>query len=323
MKNLTKLIAATSVAIFATIVMSTQTFAATSVDVYCDGNDDQEKIAAVLDDDVIINIHGECVLTDWLVIDGMSNVVIEGNNSTITVSLASYDEEADIAIIGLMIANGSVVINDVNLVLDSTMRGNALAFYVAASDLHLNNVVVDGFGSAMLVLGEPIAEGSRVIANGFVASNVRGTVDSLFGPVNVAIGTAGGGNVINWVSGWSDAEWAVALSFMGVPDIATENYMVDSRVLLEGDFVMFWDDGFMVFGTINPVNQLVNCGFPVGSQWDICTETGGGDGENGSDNGNEIEAPGTGIGSINTTILIVTSLLIIGCGAMATKRARL
>ena len=323
MKNLTKYITAALIAMFATIVLSTTlTYAATSVDVYCDGVDDQEKIFNVLADDTIINIYGDCAFTSYLTISGYNGLVLQGDGNTTFTKYAPFFP-------GIIAPrnNSSLTINDIIMIRDPATPdadgdGANEAIDVYSSNIYLNNVIMDGFSGGITFNGS----GSVLTATGLVITNTRDmTVLGL--QINLAISLDDGNNIINWISGRSDAETAIGMFALAadVPDIASR-FSISNSVLSESDFEMTLEifEGFGAFVTTAPINKLVNCGFPVGSEWDICPDTGGGEEPGGGNNENEIEAPGTGIGNgINTTIVIATGLLIIGCVTMVAKRARL
>ena len=313
MKTLTKYITATLLAItmfsITTILSITPTYAATSVDVYCDGVDDQDKISAVLADDTTINIYGDCVFTDYISVWGLTGVVLQGDGDTTFTKYAGFAP-------GLIQPyNSSVTINDIKIVRDPSApmvdeTDEGIDSY--SSNLYLNNVTIDmnGFG-----IGVGLIDGGVLTATNLVIINTGG-FDFIpeLGGINVAIGLVGDGNVVNWISGRSDADLAIfAVDFFGTGlDIqsAASIITLGGNVLSDTDFELIWDDP-QLFATTICVNQFVNNGFQLGTQWD-CRDTGGGTEEpEGGNNGNEIEAPGTGIFGDSFTSLSIIIISII------------
>ena len=317
MKTLTKLIASTLIAIFTiTILLTTPTYAATSVDVYCDGVNDQDKIQPVLADDTIINIHGdangECVFTNNIKIQNYTGVVLQGGQD-ITALIQSIDSYSIAGLI--MVTNSSVTINNISLVRDPsvpTEDEQEEGMWVYNSDLYLNNVTIDGsyiFKTGIVFNGP----NNTLTATDLLMTNMKNNPDD----PSISIILVNGGININWISGRSDA--IVAFGMVG----GSSDVTINGVVLGEEDFYIF-DEG-NVYITSAPINHLVNCGFPVGSQYDICPDTGGGTEEpDGGDNGNEIEAPGTGHlgGGMSAIIFGISTLLLIGCGASIIVRSR-
>ena len=320
MKNLTKLIAAL-VAIFATIVMSTtSTHAASSIDVYCDGIDDQDKISAVLVDDATINIHNDCVFTSALQISG-SGITLQGEGNTIFGALD------DIYLIRLSYGAAATV-SDMILELSDSFN-IYYALFLSPSDfnlttLNVNNVTINKFPMGISLAG---MEGSvSLTASGLVVTNTSSVDVGLGFDINIAI-LSGGNNVMNWVSGRSDAEYAIFQSdfpgYTEMDDISevAKKVIINENTLSGSDFVSLSDD-VRSYGTISPINHLVNCGFPVGSEWDICTNTGGEEPEDGN-NGNEIEAPGTGVNFGNNQVILIGCILTVIAGSMLVVQKKL
>ena len=311
MKNLTKYITATlATLLLAIIVISTPTYAATTVPVECDGIDDQVKIEDALANDTIINIQGDCVFTGPIHIQDIQNLVIEWNGNTIT-----YSGEPGGGFSGFIwILNSNVTVNDMSIVLDPAYPDDSVAFVVGeGGDLYVNNVIVDGFSSAVLLYRQ---EGyiNKVTATGLVMINSRSMAGLAMG---VVILNESQDNVVNWISGRSDAEYAV---YLATSLIANNNIAINGLALGEEDFDMLDEN---VYLTAAPINHLVNCGFPVGSEWDICPDTGNGTEEpDGGDNGNEIEAPGTGIfrGGFVSLSIIMTGISVVTGGLIAVKK---
>ena len=323
MKALAKLIIATLLTILTATILSTQTYAASSVDVYCDGLDDQEKISAVLANDTTINIYGDCVFSHTLFVSDYDGIVLQGDGST---TVTQYSDDAYFGIISFVSSKATV--NNLTLLFDPSapiLDGKNEGFNIdgSGSSLTFNNVVIDGFNTG--VAFHSTSTGNTMTANGLVIINVK---DQEIFPgfmVNIAIGANHENDIINWISGRSDADIAIGV-------IASETSMssfaqrvtIDGDVLSESDFIIALEifEGFGGFGTIIPINRFVNCGFPVGSQYDICPDTDGGEEPGDGDNGNEIEAPGTGVGGVSAGMIVV-GLLIVGCGAVIMRRARL
>ena len=331
MKTLIKLIT-TLIAIFTiTILSTTPTYAAISVDVYCDGDADQIKMYEAFANDVTINLHGDsngqCVFTFALGMGDRSgnyfdDIIIQGNGVTIITS-PDYSEQSE-----LFVVNDQVVIADTcgdkpsqnftynNFTLKNgnpeNFTGTGLGLmgfgFCGQNINNLNNITIDGFFSGVYSGGG----GGSVIANGLFVTNAL-TLPGM----TETLAVFNEDNAFNWISGRSDAEYAIVSVDIG-------SIVVNGVALGEEDFDISGIFGEDVYFTNARINQLVNCGFPVGSQWDICIDTdGGGEEPDGGNNGNEIEAPGTGISSsINTMTLSAVVLLIAGCGVMMVKRAR-
>jgi len=323
MKTLTKLLVAALLTIFTATILSTPTYAASTVDVYCDGVDDQDKIEAVLADDTIINIHNDCAFTDNLYISFKTGVVLQGDgNATSTFDSQGGGESL------VTLENSSVTINDMKIVRFIEGEGGidwAFDFAGDGNNLYLNNVTLDSFNLGILINS---SDNTVIATNLNIINNVMYFIDDIPElPLNAAIGLTGDSrnNVINWISGQSDVDVAVALlgySEADISDIA-KDFTIGGNVLSGDDFEELWDV-IPFFVTVTCINQFVNNGFTAGSAWN-CSDTDGGTEEpDGGDNGNEIEAPGTGIGnSINTAIIITSGLLVMGCGIAVVRRTQL
>ena len=319
MKTLTKLITiatSTLIAIFTiTILLSTTpTYAAISVDVYCDGVEDQEKISAALADDTIINIHNDCVFSDYLSIAGYTGIVLQGSSNAILCNYDIYDFPDEHC---LYLMDNYITINDISIV-----RGLGFTVYAGilfdGSNLYLNNVNISGFGVPMGINSGV----SKLTATGLVITDLEKAMEFLPGIIiDIAIVNAGGDLTVDWQSERSDAGYAIGLmpahGWIDMP-AAFQQVTISNGALSGDDFVAIWDDP-EVFVTVTPINQLVNCGFPAGSGWDICPDTGGGE-EPGDGGGNDIEAPGTGIGKNNGFMLGITIMTLMGLSTLAIRK---
>ena len=302
MKTLTKLITAALVAMFTVTILSTTPTYASSADVYCDGVEDEEKIVAVYANDTTINIHNDCVFTNGgIYIGGYTGLILQGNGNTISAvySYPIFSGQDSMLRLG---SGSSVIVNDLNFVLDSGFELTVAFDISGGSELRLNNVNVDGFPAGISL----IYSGNTLIATNFLVNNVSDLEVAPGFTINAAIISIQEDNVINWISGRSDAKHAV-MTVIG-SDITINN------VVLQNEDLEFYDDetiGMPLYVTTAPMNKLVNCGFPVGSQWDICPDTGSGTEEpEGGDNGEDIEAPGTG-SNITSGMISASSILVL------------
>jgi len=180
----------------------------------------------------------------------------------------------------------------------------ALATEGDGINVSMNNVTIDSFYMGLYLF----SENSSITATNLVILNTA-LVDPGF-PLDTAILSLSGSNTINWISGRSNAPIAITIvDVMGEDsDIqdAAQRITISSKALSSPDFDMTFDDP-EVFQTTTCVNQFVNRGFILGTTWDICDETDGGDGDNGGggdtdpdggdgdgDLGNGPGTPGTG-----------------------------
>ena len=321
MKNLTKYITATLIAVFTvTILSTTPTYAASSVDVYCDGNADQEKINLVWTNNTTINLHGdsngECVFTDRFVPyqygDSLfDNVTVQGNGVIIKPS----PDFSEMGMIEDGCGSTNITFSDFTLK-NENFGAPTFGFLLCAESVKLNNIKIDGYLGGILMESGNVDAEDLFITNAQSIPDTTETLAVAFNSYHLSPSdeyyTAQG--TFNWVSGRSDAKYAIAI--FGV--LSAENNLTDitinGAVLREDDFGVLDEIGLV---TNTPINHFVNCGFPVGSGWDICPGTDGGTGEpDGGDNGNEIEAPGTGVlqNEFNNITMILGGAMIVICG---------
>ena len=327
MKTLTKLITiatSTLIAIFTiTILLSTTpTYAATSVDVYCDGVDDQEKFYTAFstadEPTFTINVIGDCIFSSELSINASyDQLTIRGTGNNITAD----DSYSDILISIYGYDNSNTTIENINL-----NAGDASASFGMSSggsaNLILNNINVNGFHGGIVTEKPDLS--TTISGNGLTITGTK-SFDIGFGSVDAAILIFLDNNdthlTLDWNSGKSDADVAIAYYLVDGTLSSILSSSIGSAILQDTDFDSVPVGSDALFTTVSLINHFVNCGFPVGSQWDICPDTGNGTEEpDGGNNGNEIEAPDTGIGSGVSAAVIVTGLFVAGCGIAAYSR---
>jgi hypothetical protein len=259
-----------------TLSLSSHVAAASTVDVYCDGVDDQEKILNLLADDLTINLHNNCVFTGELLLYQNSDIVLQGSGNTI---LVDYIEDLGQSILQY---GGSLTINDVLMIASPSFTNEAILVFDDA-DLTLNNVIIDGFETGIVVYSLGV-NSSSLTATGLVIKNTTGATGST-GFADAAISSLGVNDRINWISGWSNANTAIELgSDIGIYDFESKQFIINNLELSGADIIMLDELNDMLLPgasgsnvilfahTSQTINSLVNCGFPVGSEWDTCSE---------------------------------------------------
>ena len=310
-----KFFAAILVVLFAVVVLSGKTASALATEnITCTGVADEGLFyaAMMLDSDVVINVTGDCVFSDALNVGYwyVDSLVINGNGSVFSPD-GAYNDGALMNVMGV-----DLTINDVTMMQGGLDLVNLYHAIIGVGDtgapttVNLQNVTIDGFMAGIAIVSEGGAE-FVLNAEGLVIINTKPIVaDGTFGligdSVSAAIAVVRFDSVpteaiVNWTRGRSDADYAT-VTFDG-SGISINGEEV-SGFAPSGLTHIGWMD---YLGSNNAVNKLVNCGFPVGSQWDICADE--------ETSGGGLGAPNTGIfenGSLIGIFAALSSVSVIG-----------